>query len=1334
MSDPYDLFGADRKTLARLQSQRDTHHLKKLPPPPWGNTGQLGHFSLLRFVAMGGGSYVYIARDEKAGTTSAVKIIPVGLDQIALQQRLGFRRMMLVDHPNLLKVDRIHLVKEYNVLAMEEIQGDTLLAWAKQTYESMKPGDAERVFEKILTLIRDYAAGLAEMHTQGLLHRDIKPANLMVTPEGKGVIIDYGCVSHCSSKPRAQSIRQIGTRGYIAPEVFAKRMHFPASDIYSLGMVLHACLHYFSSPYQPDPTNDLASGDTASQHSESPLQSEKRDSKSDEVEQQETETEVTERHQLTLKELADMPSSIPELLRETCVEMLDFDPNERPTAVRLARLGLPMGSPQRLAVENPLLGRDSELQAMIDWAQSVSRGHPSRLNLSGESCMGKTRLITEFLRELESNDWAQVFVGRCRAREDAPFQALAQICDAIVERYLSLDRERIKLDASSTQILCELFPSLRRVIDWDKNQYVSRRLEPTRADGLSAARAMCVSLVEIGPLFIIIDDAQWADRDSLHTLDYLRTMMDGLAVGIVTASRLETDLQRVPADLEIRLSPLSSSTSLKLLQKAAERHRIKMDPETLRQYALSTNGNPFRLKELASELCPGGLLDRASQRSPSDSDPDGVRLPKRFWKRRFDLLSDGAQQILLLVATGGVVAIQQLKDLSGLGDAAEAAVTELTRARLVQDDVTGGECISPFHDRIAEELIESFGEEKTQGAHAQWAEHLSQQNSPRLAARIAGHLFQADRPHQAVGFTVQAAENADQLIAPAEAGRWYSVAADHSDGHEQLSYLLKAAKCYEVAEQPRSASQCYNRAVDLLEPGEERYLYLRQAVTLSIRSGDFCSVRDNLCVLATQLNIPAPKPVWQSKLGAAISILKLIWSRRRKERFPDSVEGVIQAYDLEVPHNESTESAGDYLRNRMRLEVCLQLARPNTLFDNPYSLELILQAALLVSRFGDDTQRVHVAAGQAVFQSYGGGQTRAQSERTLFALQQYVENRGSLQSKADVSSCIACVYVLATRWKQLEEHVVMAIKGYESDAANCRFEIAHTSWMELWSTWHCGRWGQLVLASRRMTSDASQRGDLFQLRITCSGFGIGAWLADDKLEEYDRVWQRMSDSSQTTCLDESLSLQLFDVFECFSQIMRLIYEGDFQAAWECYVDSNQKISSSHFSSMQMPRIIMASFQGLMALHLQVQSSDSRWEKQVLASVRDLRAEQEPYPQIMADFYEGMMLARKELIEGEGDHIEDCVSRLIQVSQNASQESLRPVELAAQDVLNILRQHMDGAAWDSLLRTRDPESTIDFGETSTPNGSRQLIERMQRRGVVAPEKLARLYTIDLSAIG
>jgi serine/threonine protein kinase len=96
--------------------------------------------------------------------------------------------------------------------------------------------------EQAALLVAQVAEGLAVAHRAGIVHRDVKPANLIVTPDGRIKITDFGIARARGAASITDTGTILGTPHYVAPEVAEGREATPASDIYSLGVVLYEAL------------------------------------------------------------------------------------------------------------------------------------------------------------------------------------------------------------------------------------------------------------------------------------------------------------------------------------------------------------------------------------------------------------------------------------------------------------------------------------------------------------------------------------------------------------------------------------------------------------------------------------------------------------------------------------------------------------------------------------------------------------------------------------------------------------------------------------------------------------------------------------------------------------------------------------------------------------------------------------------------------------------------------------------------------------------------------------------------------------------------------------
>ena len=1264
MIDNDDLLrGPDKETNCRRQNEKETIGCSShREPPPWKVGQRLGDFILEELLGSGSSGFVYRVLDVATDRRCALKLLRHGSPDDLLRNKLGFRRMMSIEHPNLLRVDRIHQLGDYTALSMEEVCGSTLV----ETVRELRQMEPHLAYATLLKLIRDYASGLAVMHANGYIHRDVKPENLMVDSEGNGRVIDYGLVDAYEMDQATFSANGflLGTPHYFAPEVVWSQRYLPACDIFSLGIVL------------------LVSAQSIQRASLKRQSKELRRSKTNQFDDADRIDEALEQ----------LENSVPSIIRETCREMLDQNPADRPTAARLSRLGLPPAREHQWTVEEPLLGRDAERQQLHQWILRVFAGDSGRFHLSGPSGIGKSRLVREAVGYIEGKNWGQIFSARCRPREDQPLQAFDQLCDSITNRYMQGDREPLALDPVSIELLQGIFPVLENVLT-PCMQLAPTTTSTERLDALEAAARLSEQLRLVGPLFLVIDDAQWADRDSLNVLDRLQSAAGPEGLGIITVSRDDDDLQHVPADVHLRVQPLDLDTSIEILSRSAQRWSVDVSEEAVRDLAQATAGSPFRLRELADEFRPGGALCDAS--GGDESSISQLGHVDRLWKRRVDRLNVEARRLLpYVVVGGGRMSTQQLGELTRLRDSVDAAISELARERLISDQATGGECITVFHDRVAEELGNQLSDQEKVRAHKDWASLLARQDDPeKLAARIAGHLFAANLPGQAVAHAVLAAEDCERMFAKTEAARWYARVVEHVDGDEKTMHLRNAARCYREADFPDLAAEYYQRLSTRVDADEQIECKM-MATVLLLRSGRCAQVREMLKDLAESLRLPKPKGPWQTRLAIAARSVPLALRGRRKLLTRIATPEVVDPAESAGPTDYVRAATERYHDRRTRL--CLSLTRPMSVFDNLYAAELSVASAGLAMKYGDPAQCVHVAVGKAVFDCYDQGPRRTRGELAIAALKDSVVSLNDSRALADWWAGFAYSHALACRWDHVTQPVQRSAQLYHAVNDPLGFELAHTEWLGLWADWHLGRWGRLSQNSSTMMTDSVQRNDHFLAVLTCGGFGAGAWLADDRVDEC----RRLCESDQQDGCGPSIP-QFVQVLKQLSVCLCLIYENRTDEAWNHLRSMERTFRRTPYEHLQLVRVSRHLLGVITCMHKTHESPSRRWIRRSRSCIRDLRSERIAFCRHLADLYDGLL--EWELGKSRQDsHRVERARRLLRQSAEATRQlRLRPYQLAAEDAL---------------------------GEIESDGAAQRLRRRMTRQGVVRPERLRRLYTV------
>ena len=191
-------------------------------------------YEILEILGEGGMAFVYKARDMQLERFVAIKTLkPNYVNQETFVDR--FKREAKtaanLNHPNIVQIFDWGIEDE-PYFVMEYIEGNTLTSIIAKN-RTISLGD-------ILFIGAQVSSGLHAAHQKGLVHRDIKPGNIMITPDGKVKVTDFGIVSLQNEESDITKTGSIlGTASYISPEQAQGKPVSIESDLYSLGTVLY---------------------------------------------------------------------------------------------------------------------------------------------------------------------------------------------------------------------------------------------------------------------------------------------------------------------------------------------------------------------------------------------------------------------------------------------------------------------------------------------------------------------------------------------------------------------------------------------------------------------------------------------------------------------------------------------------------------------------------------------------------------------------------------------------------------------------------------------------------------------------------------------------------------------------------------------------------------------------------------------------------------------------------------------------------------------------------------------------------------------------------------
>jgi len=196
-----------------------------------------GRYELQSRIAIGGMGEVWEATDHVIGRTVAIKILKdeyMGDPGFLERFRAEARHAALVNHEGIASVFDYGEENGSAFLVMELVPGEALSTIIER--------DGSLSADKTLDIVAQTASALQAAHAAGLVHRDIKPGNLLITPDGRVKITDFGIARIADQVPLTATGQVMGTVQYLSPEQASGHPASPATDTYSLGIVAYECL------------------------------------------------------------------------------------------------------------------------------------------------------------------------------------------------------------------------------------------------------------------------------------------------------------------------------------------------------------------------------------------------------------------------------------------------------------------------------------------------------------------------------------------------------------------------------------------------------------------------------------------------------------------------------------------------------------------------------------------------------------------------------------------------------------------------------------------------------------------------------------------------------------------------------------------------------------------------------------------------------------------------------------------------------------------------------------------------------------------------------------
>jgi hypothetical protein len=640
---------------------------------------------------------VYEVEDLVRGEIVALKTLHDASPAGVYRLKQEFRSLAGIAHSNVACLYELFVDDARCFFTMELLKGVNFVEYVRGGPE---PGlMLDRVFPALAQLVE----GLHALHELQKLHRDIKPSNVLVTAEGRVVILDFGLITELfTGGPGAAEYVIGGTPAYGAPEEVDGRPPSAAGDWYAVGATLYEAL-----------TGQLPFAGT-------PLEM------------------ILHKRQRDPPSPRDVSPDVPDELSAVCMDLLCRDATRRLTGReainRLARrMPAPHHSLPAAAVpQTPFIGRRRELDALGEAFRVAAGGRAAVVCVSGPSGIGKSALVRSFVGQLAARENVTVLTGRCFEHEAVPYKALDGVVDSLSRFLMALpDEEARAVLPHDVAALTRLFPVLLRVPTiaracGERSQSLS---DPFLLRRLAFAmlRDLLGRIAARRRVVMFIDDLHWADVDGALLLDELLRPHDAPPCLAVLAFRSEEvsgnaflrrllersdggawrclDVERMPdADARELVGALLPGDS-----PASEQQKERITGEA--------SGSPFLLEQLARHADQGSMASA------------GAFGFAEVFRTRLATLSAAARHFLdALAICGRPMATAIICAACGIAHEKQSLVVGLRSSRFIRSSGSAAH-VETYHDRIREVLAESIAPALAQDIHGRLVRALVESGS-----------------------------------------------------------------------------------------------------------------------------------------------------------------------------------------------------------------------------------------------------------------------------------------------------------------------------------------------------------------------------------------------------------------------------------------------------------------------------------------------------------------------------------------------------------------------------------------------------------------------------
>jgi eukaryotic-like serine/threonine-protein kinase len=1027
-------------------------------------------FRVERCLGAGAHGVVYQAWDGERGAPVALKTLRE-VDPAAIYRlKNEFRALADVSHPNLIALHELVSEGEQWFFTMDLIEGVDFTSWVRPGWQLEAADRTDPTLPgpwvndqtaganrgaldegRLRAALRQLVQAVIALHDAGRVHRDIKPSNVLVTGQGRLVLLDFGLAMDLQ-KPAGQSSDQLlaGTASYMAPEQAAMLPCAEASDWYAVGVMLYEAL-----------TGRLP-------FSGSHLQV------------------LMDKQKVDPPAPSEVVAGVPRDLSQLCNELLGLRPEDRPRGREiLQRLGgsaSPGGraDPRSTLGVVQLVGRQEQLRVLASSMAAVRQGKPATVFVHGRVGAGTTSLVRHFAESIQRQSNAVVLSGQCYERESVPYKALDNLVDALarhLSRLPSLEAETLL--PRDVHALSRMFPVLRRVVPIataPRRSGQTPDLPELRRRATNALRDLLGRIADRHPLVLAIDGLQWGDRDSAALLGDILRPPDAPPLLLIAAHRSDdadrlAPLQMLRASLpdaqDIEVPLLSFAEATQLASVLLERAGLPVTHAG--SIARESAGNPSFVLEMVRYL---QVVPHAA--------PPAIALDEVI-RGRIDQLPAPARRLLEAVSVAGQPVPASVAARSADVDAEDRATLALLRSAHLVRGAGDGDRVESYHDHIRQTVIGTLSAGDLAERHLRLAQAMEASQGADPEA-IAVHYRAANRPDRAAEHAAIAAARASEALAFDRAARLYRLALDLRSGDAGWAKQLEARLGDALANAGRGAdsAEAYLRAASAPASEAAQALELRRrAAEQYLRSGH---VDEGLEVLRGVLATVGIRFATTPR-GA---LLSLLWRRIRVR-----LRGLrYQARDRSQVSPEQLSLVDVYWSGAVGLGM-IDILRASA---------FQARHLLLALRAGEPTRIALALAAEGAFEATSGGRAARRGTRLVRRASRLAESIGDAHAQGFAALSGAAVAFLGGRWRRAYDLSGRATAIFRERCTGVAWEVSSSQLFSLWSLFYLGDLGEIARRVGPYVHEANERGDLYAAASFRTGLTNVALLVRDDVK------------------------------------------------------------------------------------------------------------------------------------------------------------------------------------------------------------------------------------------